>query len=90
MGEIALPGRHALARYLVERWCDEPNVESPDSPAPPPSVAMTDDREMPLVPTTNRSFAFRVVEMNLSADQVRRSAHGAAILADGGRRARPR
>ena len=26
---------------------------------------MTDDREMPLVPTTNRSFAFRVVEMNL-------------------------
>jgi hypothetical protein len=26
---------------------------------------MTDDREMPLVPTTNRSFAFRVVEMSL-------------------------
>jgi len=68
VGEIALPGRHALARYLVERWCDEPNVANPGTspdPPPPPSVAVTDDREMPLVPTTNRSFAFRVVEMNL-------------------------
>ena len=76
VGEIALPGRHALARFLVERWCDEPNAQrdgssSADSVAlTPPSVAMTgghDCESLPLVPTTNRSFAFRVVEMNLPA-----------------------
>jgi len=67
VGEVALPGRHALARHLVERWCEETDVSRlPGSlAATVPAVAMTDDREMPLVPTTNRSFAFRVVEMSL-------------------------
>ena len=56
-----------MARHLVERWCEETDVSRlPGSlAATVPAVAMTDDREMPLVPTTNRSFAFRVVEMSL-------------------------
>ena len=38
VGEIALPGRHALARYLVERWCDEPNVARERRPIPRPAA----------------------------------------------------
>jgi hypothetical protein len=67
-GEIALPGRHAMARALIERWVaeDETSTDADaDAPAPawtPSAVGMESGMPPPARPDANRSFAFAVVE----------------------------
>ena len=63
VGEIALPGRHALARHLVERWVGEGEGEAEGAEKAVLSVAMAGGDAPPTAPPTDRSYAFAIAEM---------------------------
>jgi NADH pyrophosphatase NudC (nudix superfamily) len=78
VGEIALPGSHALARQLVESWVAEAGREAGGAAgdtndvvasvkgdvAAVATVALEGGMPVLLKPPTNRSFAFAVVELS--------------------------
>ena len=63
VGEIALPGSHALARYLVEEWVAEGVTKERALASRAAAVALEGGEAAPTCPPTNRSFAFIVVEL---------------------------
>jgi NADH pyrophosphatase NudC (nudix superfamily) len=65
VGEIALPGTHAMARRLVEQWAAEPNEDEgagANLRSAARAVALAGGEPPPLRPPTNVSCAFAVAE----------------------------
>jgi len=60
LGSIAVPGTHALARHLIERWVSE--GDSSNEKYAPPAVGSGNGSLSPGVPETNRSNVFAVVD----------------------------
>ena len=66
VGEIALPGTHAMARRLVEQWVAEPNEDGgagANLRSAVRAVALAGGEPPPLRPPTNVPCAFAVAEL---------------------------
>ena len=66
VGEIALPGTHAMARRLVEQWVAEPNEDEgagANLRSAARAVALAGGEPPPLRPPTNVSCVFAVAEL---------------------------